>query len=110
MTRLWHYILASVVVVTGFFLAEPASVVQANTAPVASDKDVTTEADTTVIVILSATDVEDCELTFSIVDSPSSGDLGPLTDQPCTLRDPNADSAFVLYTPNTGFFGTDTFT
>ena len=82
----------------------------ANTPPVAGDKNVTTPEGTAIIVILSASDVEDCELTLSIVTGPSSGDLSPLTDQACTPGSPNADSAFVLYTPNTGFFGTDSFT
>ena len=61
-------------------------------------------------VTLSATDVETCELAFSIASPPAYGTLSALSNLSCAAGSPNTDTAQVTYTPNPGFSGTDTFT
>ena len=79
--------------------------------PVAADKSVTTQKDTPVNITLSATDIEDCELTFAIVTGPTSGgSLSTITDNICTSGNPNVDTVTVTYTSTSGFAGVDTFT
>ena len=79
-------------------------------APVADDRDVTTDEGNTLLFLLTATDVEDCELSFSLVRGPGNGSLSSFTAQICRVDSPNRDWVFVAYTPSPGFFGTDTFT
>src|SRR5213079_3146586 len=55
-------------------------------------------------------DLNDCELTFSIVTPPAHGTLGVITDHACSLGLPSSDSATVTYTPAAGFHGNDSFT
>ena len=81
-----------------------------NDAPVAADDSYSTDEDTGVLVTLSATDLEECELTFSIISGPANGTLTALTAQTCVGALPNSDSLEVTYTPNAGFTGTDSFT
>ena len=81
----------------------------ANTAPVAADKTVTTNEDTPATVTLTATDVETCELTFSIITPPTNGILSPITNQACVSGSPNSDSALVAYTPAANYSGPDSF-
>ena len=78
--------------------------------PTSGDKSVDTDEDTPVIVTLTATDTEECELTFSIVDPPLHGSLSGITNEDCTVGTPNTDSATVTYTPNADFYGNDSFT
>jgi Bacterial Ig domain len=81
-----------------------------NTAPTAEDHTVTTNEDTPVVLPLSASDAEQCNLQFSIVSAPSHGALGVITNAPCTSGSPNTDTATVTYTPNANFNGSDSFT
>ena len=70
-----------------------------NQAPVASDKQVTTDEDTPVSFVLPATDSDGNELAFSVIDGPSHGTL---TAGPGPARR--------TYTPNPDFTGEDSFT
>jgi hypothetical protein len=69
----------------------------ANNPPVASDLAITTDRDMPVVITLQAIDPDMDPLTFTASTAPSNG----------TLTGTTAD---VLYTPNTGFVGTDQFT
>ncbi len=71
-----------------------------NDLPIADDKVIATDEDTPVLITLSGSDIESCDLTFSILSGPSDGSLGTITDNPCTPGSPNTDSATVTYTPN----------
>ena len=66
-----------------------------NNAPVASDASVSTDQDTPVSITLSATDADGDSLTYSIVSGPANGTL-------------SGSGANRTYTPNAGYFGTDT--
>ncbi|MEW6982225.1 tandem-95 repeat protein [Colwelliaceae bacterium 6471] len=68
-----------------------------NEAPVAIDQLVTTAEDTALSATLSATDVNDDTLTYSVVSEPSSGTL-------------SGTAPDLTYTPNENFFGEDSFT
>lgn len=81
-----------------------------NQPPNADNKNVTTDADVQADVSLTATDPEECELVFSIVDPPSKGSLVSITNAACNAGTPNSDSATVTYTPNPGYNGPDSFT
>jgi hypothetical protein len=61
-------------------------------------------------VTLAATDVETCELTFSIVSAPTHGGLGSIGPLACAAGSPNDDTASVVYTPTSGYTGPDSFT
>ncbi|MDQ1499654.1 MAG: hypothetical protein QOI86_2994 [Actinomycetota bacterium] len=78
--------------------------------PTATPVSATTAADTPVGVTLSGTDVETCELAFTIVAAPTHGSLSPADNGPCTATAPNRDSAVVTYTPTPGYAGPDAFT
>ncbi|MGI5838496.1 MAG: Ig-like domain-containing protein [bacterium] len=69
-----------------------------NTAPEADRVHVTTQKNTRVEITLSATDMDDDELTYEIVREPENGILSPV------------DGNKVIYTPNEGFSGNDAFT
>jgi unsaturated chondroitin disaccharide hydrolase len=79
-------------------------------APFASDASAETQSGTPVDVVLSATDGQECELAFAIVDPPANGSLGAPSGRPCQPGAPNADSAVVRYTPDPGWSGSDSFT
>ncbi len=76
------------------------TVTATNDAPTASDQSVTILQDTPIDITLTGSDVDGDLITFAIVAGPSSGALS------------NFDSATgsVTYTPNGGFFGSDSFT
>jgi len=82
----------------------------ADNPPVAAAVSAGTTAGTPLPVTLSGSDIETCELSFSVVTPPANGSLGAIGDQPCTPGSPNQDGASVTYTPAAGFSGTDTFT
>src|SRR6185436_17061538 len=63
-----------------------------------------------VTVTLAGTDLDSCDLAFRIVDGPSSGTLGAIGDSACSAATPNTDTAAVVYTPDAGFLGNDSFT
>ena len=73
-----------------------------NAAPVANAVAVATVENQPVTVTLSGSDVEGATLGFSIVDGPEFGSLGPITPL-------DATTAEVLYTPNPGLIGSDSF-
>jgi hypothetical protein len=79
-----------------------------NRPPIVSDTGATAVVGTPVPIALGATDIETCELTFSVVQAPGSGTLGAMQDLPCLAGSPNGDSAQITYTP--GSAGTYTFT
>jgi VCBS repeat-containing protein len=70
-----------------------------NDAPVAANRSVSAVAGSGVTVVLGATDVDGCELTFSVVQAPSSGTLGTIANDVCVPGSPNSDTARVTYTP-----------
>ncbi|NIM51437.1 MAG: hypothetical protein GTN71_04870, partial [Anaerolineae bacterium] len=65
--------------------------------------------DTPVVITLTGSDTESCELTFAILSPPSNGSLGTITNNACTPGSPNTDSATVTYTPDPDSFGPDSF-
>ena len=67
-----------------------------NTAPIAADQSVTTNAETPLPITLSATDAEGNFLTYAVTSGPSHGTL--------TGTAPN-----LTYTPAAGYFGPDSF-
>ena len=76
-----------------------------NAPPVAANTSATTTVGTAVTLTLRATDVGTCELTFAIVQAPSSGALGPIQADACVPGSSNNDTARVTYTPvNQGTF------
>jgi VCBS repeat-containing protein len=81
-----------------------------NDKPSANAQTAITEQDDPVNITLSGSDLESCELSFSIVAGPTNGTLGVITGSACTAGTPNADSATVVYTPSAGFNGSDSFT
>ena len=58
--------------------------IQFNQPPVAADLTPTTNEDTPVAITLSATDADDDDLTFAIVDGPDDGTLGAIGAVDCT--------------------------
>ena len=79
-----------------------------NDAPIAANRSVTAVVGTGVTVLMGATDVDGCELTFSVVQLPSSGTLGAIANDACASGNPNSDTARVTYTPDAT--GVHTFT
>jgi thermitase len=69
------------------------------TAPTAGNVAVVTDSGVPVAVTLLGSDVETCELAFSLVQLPADGSLGPIQHQPCTPGATNIDTAQVVYTP-----------
>jgi hypothetical protein len=80
-----------------------------NLAPVARDQSASTTLNTPGSITLTATDTQQCELTFSIVAGPVHGSLSALAGQPCAAGGLNSDSVTLEYTPDAGFTGSDTF-
>jgi thermitase len=70
-----------------------------NRPPIASNISASTTVGTPVTVTLNAVDVETCELSFSVVQGPTSGALGAIADQACVAGTPNSDTAQIVYTP-----------
>ena len=81
-----------------------------NTPPTANPVSDTTPQGTSKTITLSGSDAETCQLTFSIVSLPTHGSVGSITNNACVAGAPNTDSASVLYTPDTGYNGPDSFT
>ena len=81
-----------------------------NSVPTANSVGASTPQDTPVTVTLSGSDVETCDLAFTIVTTPLHGAVDPPTDQACAPGGPNFDSATILYTPASGYTGPDSFT
>ena len=68
-----------------------------NDIPVAQSQDITTDEDTPVNITLVATDNDNDDLTYSIVDAPLHGGL-------------TGDIPNLVYTPDANYFGIDSFT
>jgi subtilisin family serine protease len=81
-----------------------------NDIPTASSGVVTISANTPTSFQLLGSDVETCNLAFSIVTPPAVGSVGSLGAVACTPGTPNKDKAGITYTPKAGWIGTDTFT
>jgi len=73
------------------------TVAPVNDAPVANDDSVTTQENTAVAILLTASDADGDPLTYSVVGAPANGTLSGTA--------PN-----LTYTPNPGFTGSDSFT
>ncbi|MBI2917309.1 MAG: tandem-95 repeat protein [Chloroflexi bacterium] len=84
-------------------------VTEGNVAPTAQSQTVATPEDTQLVITLTGSDVETCQLTFSF-GLPAQGVLSAPEDLACVAGTPNQDSKRVTYTPNANFFGTDSFT
>ncbi len=84
--------------------------VSGNAAPTAANKSSTTAYESAAAITLTATDPEQCSLTFATVAQPAHGSLSSLTDQTCASGSPKSDSALVTYTPTSGYSGSDSFT
>ena len=69
-----------------------------NDAPIANDANATTNEDEVVQIHLGASDVDNTDLTFFVVQSPVNGTLGSI------------NGSTVTYTPNPNFNGSDSFT
>jgi hypothetical protein len=80
------------------------------TPPTATNESAATDEGVAVPITLHGSDPQACELTFSIVGGPSNGTLGSITNNACGAGSPNMDTASVIYTPNAGFHGSDSFT
>jgi len=87
--------------------AQPAA---GNTSPTALNNAVSTNEDTAAIVTLTATDTEQCELSFSVLTNPTKGNLSALSGAACTPGSPNTDRASLTYNPNLNTNGSDSFT
>ncbi|MBC7250950.1 MAG: metallophosphoesterase [Anaerolineae bacterium] len=74
-----------------------AAPLQQNVAPVANDQSVSTTENTAVAITLTATDVNDDDLTYSVVDNPTHGSLA-------------GEAPNLTYTPDTDYTGPDSFT
>ena len=85
-----------------FFFARVDLVDIENTAPEALSGEATVNEDDSVTVNLEAMDLENDDLTFSIIDPPNNGLLG-------TIIEVDNDSATVEYTPDADYFGDDSF-
>lgn len=73
------------------------TVVNVNDPPVANDQLVSTQQDTRLNITLTASDVDNDSLTYSVVTSPTNGSLSGTA--------PN-----LVYAPNSGYIGPDSFT
>ena len=71
-----------------------------NNPPVAESQSVTTKEDTSVSIILDATDKDEDGLTYSLKSSPSHGSLSSF----------DVDTGSVVYNPDSGYTGSDGFT
>jgi hypothetical protein len=80
------------------------------TPPTATAEVATTNEGVAVPITLHGSDPDSCELTFSIVASPSHGTLGAIANNACVAGTPDTDTASVTYTPGGGFSGADSFT
>jgi Bacterial Ig domain/PKD domain len=80
-----------------------------NDAPVADNKNATTNEDTAKTITLTGSDVDGDSLTFAKVAGPSHGTLGSIGTVTCTGTAPKSCSADVQYAPNANYNGSDSF-
>jgi hypothetical protein len=77
--------------------------------PSAGSSAVVTDFEVPVETVLSGSDLNDCELTFTILEPPAHGVLGAMTNVACSLGLPSSDQATVTYVPDPDYAGPDTF-
>ncbi|HEU5445655.1 MAG TPA: tandem-95 repeat protein, partial [Nitrososphaeraceae archaeon] len=75
-------------------------VTHVNSPPVAESQDVTTDMDTSAPITLDATDKDGDSLTYSLGTTPKHGSLSPFDEH----------TGEVVYNPNSGYTGSDSFT
>ncbi len=81
-----------------------------NDAPVASSTAASTNEETPVSIILSASDVDSTILSFTVVTSPSHGSLSVFSPSSCTINGQGSScTASVTYTPAANYKGPDSF-
>jgi hypothetical protein len=78
--------------------------------PSAGNGVVATDQDVPATATLTGTDLDTCDLTFSILGTPAHGSVGAITNAACALGLPSSDTATITYTPAPGFSGDDVFT
>ena len=83
--------------------------IPANNPPTAASQTVTTNYNTAKTITLGGTDANGDTLTFSIVSGPSHGTLGAIGTPVCS-GSPSSCTADVVYTPTSGYSGSDSFT
>jgi hypothetical protein len=87
------------------------SVESRNRAPIADTiGPLTVKPGDTPTITLRGTDVETCELTFTIVTPPAHGKLSKIGDGKCSPGSPHADTAPIVYGGDPGYVGPDSFT
>ena len=100
------------------------NVTPVNDPPVATDQELQVTPDTPQDITVEAADIDgdsgthaagDCQVGFTVQTPPSHGTLGALVNNSCvsaapnTDGTPNSDSVSVLYSPETGYTGDDSF-
>jgi hypothetical protein len=75
-------------------------VTHVNSSPVAESQDVTTDMDTSASITLDASDKDGDNLTYSLGATPNHGSLSPFDEE----------TGSVVYNPNSGYLGSDSFT
>ena len=87
------------------------TVVNVNDTPVALSQSLSTNQNTPVIITLTASDIDNKTLSFSIATPPTHGSLGNIGAPSCTVQGQGATcTANVSYTPAANYFGPDSFT
>ncbi|UCF18586.1 MAG: hypothetical protein JSU87_11635 [Gemmatimonadota bacterium] len=81
-----------------------------NQPPTADPKTASTDAGVPVEITLGGSDLETCELSFSIISGPTKGSLSPLADRACSGSGGFSDQARVTYSPAADAYGGDQFT
>ena len=64
----------------------------------------------TILLTASDADLGHCELNFIIKTHPEHGNVTGFSNNECRPGDPNTDSATIVYVPDEGYNGPDTFT
>jgi hypothetical protein len=82
----------------------------ANNPPTSDPMTVTADLNASAPITLSGSDLETCELSFTIVSGPANGSLSAISDQSCGGSGPYTDAAAVTYTPDDNHTGPDEFT
>ncbi|QNT77021.1 tandem-95 repeat protein [Dehalogenimonas etheniformans] len=86
------------------------TITSVNDLPVADGKTVSTDFQTNKTITLTGSDIETRDLFFAIVTQPAHGSLIDIINSPGSWTIPFSDQADVIYSPNGGFSGTDSFT
>ena len=101
------------VVNDGQFASAPSTVVitAINQAPTANNASASTDEDSPLVLTLRGSDVNNANLSFSIVANPTNGTLGTLSPPNCVAAGSGSScTATVTYTPAANYSGSDSFT